>query len=205
MKYFGLTGLRALYQTVCFGFIGAVALGSHIFGYPTSEIRDTGGINKTVITSVKDAVASSDTPEIAKSFKTVSNINYSTPVNTVSASGNKTLYFSQPIVDTPTRAASGKSCTEYDAGSRIMRCADYGGKFYYAHRAGAFAQLPGAEVNDYIVIGGQTYKVMEAYPYSKTSINMDEVVNAKNIYSISLMTCYGSNDSQRYIVYANRV
>ena len=204
MRYFELTGLRALYQTVCFAFIGAVALGSHIFGYPTSEIRDTGGINKSTITSVKDTTDQTDTPDIAQSFKTTSGSTYSAPVTTASASvsGPKTLYFNQSI--TPKSKVGNTYCTEYDAGAGIIHCMDYGAKFYYAHRAGAFAQLPSAERGDYIVLGGQTYKVKKAVSlsYSEVQARMDEVVGAGG-HNISLMTCYGANDSQRFIVYAD--
>lgn len=205
MRYFELTGLRALFQTICFGFIGAVAIGSHVFGYPTSEIRDTGGVNKTIITANKESIDKTNTPDIAKSFKTTPGANYSTPVTTASvSSASKTIYFNQPVINTPTKATSGKFCTEYDAGSHILRCADYGGKFYYAHRIGAFAQLSQANIGDLIVVGGQTFRVASRLQQPIASINMHDVVVAGG-HDASFMTCAGPADSERLIIYANRV
>lgn len=207
MRYFGLTGLRALFQTVCFGFIGAVALGSHIFGYPTSEIRDTGGIARSTVVSAKEAVAKTDSKDISAAFKSTGNTNYpaptvnyaSTPVNT-----NKTLYFNQPISHI---ANQGKTyCTSHDAGNGIIHCTSYGGKLYYAHRNRAFAQLSSANIGDLIVINGQTFRVEARFQRVVTPADMPTIITAgNNAYSAAFMTCAGPNDSERLVIYANRV
>lgn len=207
MRYFGLTGLRALFQTVCFGFIGAVALGSHIFGYPTSEVRDTGGISQSEVISAQEAIVETDTKDISASFKSANGSSYSAPVvnyASASASTNKTIYFNQPISHI---ANQGKTyCTSHDAGNGIIHCTSYGGKLYYAHRNRAFAQLSSANIGDLIVIDGQTFRVESRFQRAITSADMPTIITANNnAYSAAFMTCAGAGDSERLVIYANRV
>ncbi|MBR2997120.1 hypothetical protein IKF33_01665 [Candidatus Saccharibacteria bacterium] len=207
MRYFGLTGLRALFQTVCFGFIGAVALGSHIFGYPTSEIRDTGGISRAAAIATIDTVSANDTKDIARTFKSTGGSNYSAPVATTASaptSSNKTLYFNQPISHIANKGNT--YCTSYDAGNGIIHCTSYGGKLYYAHRNRAFAGLASANIGDLIVIDGQTFRVESRFQRRVTSADMPTIITASNnAYSAAFMTCAGPNDSERLVIYANRV
>lgn len=208
MRYFGLTGLRALFQIVCFGFIGAVALGSHIFGYPTSEVRDTGGISRATTIAVKDVTSIDEVKDIAQTFKSTSGSNhYSAPVATTASApvnSNKTLYFNQPISHIANKGNI--YCTSYDAGNGIIHCTSYGGKLYYAHRNRAFSQLASANIGDLIVIDGQTFRVESRFQRRVTPADMPTIITAgNNAYSAAFMTCAGPGDSERLVIYANRV
>ena len=202
--------LRSLFQVACFGLIGLVAVGGNVFNGGSAEIRDTGSVisDHTLVKQLTTPATGFETPTIASNFagnnQVASTFVQSTP--TIQAVSHKTIRFDRPITDVDN--SGGHGCTEYDAGTGIMHCTPYGGKFYYAHRHQAFGQLSSANIGDYIVIAGQTYQVQARHQSRLTPQDMTRIVYAKYnnaTYDISLMTCAGPGDTERLVVYANRV
>ena len=207
MGKFNLASKRALFQTVCFGFIATVAISGNFFAYPSSEIRDTGGMHGTAKLSTIEHTNETTVPAVAKTYAGAP-----TP-KTTNQNGN-TLIFNQPVTNVAN--TSNKFCTEYDAGNGIIHCTSYGGKFYYAHNNRAFSNLKNAKVGSRIIIGGQTYQVtyLTTIDYNTAANNMGSILSASyggQKSDISLMTCAGNYSSalgtntHRLIVLANRV